>query len=52
MGALDEVKPYLDENITPVLASVLRGRGYDVVRAQEVGMRGKKDEEQLEYAIS
>ncbi len=46
------MKLYLDENITPVLASVLRGRGYDVISAHEVSMRGKPDKEQLEFAIS
>ncbi|MCS6902826.1 MAG: DUF5615 family PIN-like protein [Candidatus Bipolaricaulota bacterium] len=46
------MKLYLDENISPMLASVLRGRGYNAISAHEVGMRGKRDEEQLEYAVS
>ena len=49
---MDKVKLYLDENIDPALAVVLRSRGYDVISAHEVGMRGKTDEEQLNYAIS
>jgi hypothetical protein len=32
------------------VARVLRSRGYDVISAHEAGMRGKKDDEQLEYS--
>src|SRR3990172_8061256 len=45
-----QIKLYLDEDITPVIATVLRSRGYDVVSAHEVEMREKGDEEQLDYA--
>lgn len=45
-------KLYLDEDITDLLARVLRSAGYDVVSAHEVGRRGKTDREQLMYTIA
>jgi hypothetical protein len=44
-------KLYLDEDITDLLARVLRSAGDNVVSAHEVGRRGKTDREQLLYAI-
>jgi predicted nuclease of predicted toxin-antitoxin system len=44
------IKLYLDEMIPTDLATVLRQYGYDVATTQEVGMLGKDDSDQLEYA--
>jgi hypothetical protein len=41
----------LDEDVRPLLAEVLRGRGYDVVSAVRAHRRGVSDEEQLQTAI-
>ncbi len=41
---------YLDECISPDLASAMRQRGWDVISAHEVGLVGVTDEEQLEFA--
>jgi predicted nuclease of predicted toxin-antitoxin system len=38
--------------LTDRLAVVLRSRGYDVISAHEVEMRGKTDIEQLVYATN
>jgi predicted nuclease of predicted toxin-antitoxin system len=45
-----KIKLYLDEDVHPDLAPVLRNMGFDVVTTIEVGNKGSTDEEQLEYA--
>jgi hypothetical protein len=48
------VRLYLDEDVDPLIARPLRGRGYDIVSAREVGMAGFSisDEAQLVYAAA
>jgi predicted nuclease of predicted toxin-antitoxin system len=46
------IKLYLDEDITPVLARVLRDRGFNVASALELGHSSWDDEAHLEYASS
>ena len=43
---------YLDEDISPVLATLLRDAGYDAVSAHEVGALRDTDPEQLARATS
>lgn len=45
-------KLYLDEDITDLLARVLRSAGYDVVSAHEFGMRARSDQDQFLHAAS
>lgn len=48
---MEKIKLYVDEDITDLLSRTLRSRGFDVISAHEVGMRGRTDKEQLNYAI-
>ena len=41
---------YLDEDITPLLARLLRERGHDVISCREIGAIGLADEDQLARA--
>ena len=46
------MKFYLDEDISPKIAEILRNNGVDAVSAHEAGMLEASDEEQLTYAAS
>jgi len=46
------VRLYLDRHIMGRLAVDLRGRGYDVVRTEEVGKDTAPDDEQLAFAAA
>lgn len=46
------MKYYLDEDLSPKIAEILRKDGVDALSAHEAGMLQATDEEQLEYASS
>ena len=49
---MEKVKIYLDEDVRPLLAEVLRSRGYDAVSCVERGFFGLSDKEQLNIAMT
>jgi predicted nuclease of predicted toxin-antitoxin system len=46
------VKLYLDEDISPKVAVILRKKGMDALSAHETGMLEASDEEQLAFAAA
>ena len=44
------MKLYLDEDISPKVAVILKKKGLDAVSAHEIGMLGASDEQQLSFA--
>lgn len=47
-----EIKLYLDEDIDPLLANVLRDRGYDVLTTHDAKMHKSDDHKQIDFATS
>lgn len=43
---------YLDEDVSALVAELLRARGFDVLTTHEAGRKGTHDKEQLVYAAS
>jgi predicted nuclease of predicted toxin-antitoxin system len=46
-----KIRLLLDEDVRPLLAEILRQRGYDAVHVLELGRTGESDAEQLEFAV-
>jgi len=46
------IELYLDEDVSVLLAELLRSRGFKAVTAREAGQLRKDDAEQLAYAVS
>ncbi len=42
---------YLDENISALVAKILRARGVAVVTTDEAGNKGKSDKDQMKFAV-
>lgn len=45
------IELYLDEDVSVLLAKLLRARGFEVITTQDAKRLGVSDKEQLEYAI-
>ena len=49
---MSKIRLYLDEDVHPKIAFLLRERGFDAISAQEIEKREISDDKQLEFAIS
>jgi len=45
------IRTYLDENVSVIVADILRSRGFESFTAQPAGNKGLTDRRQLEYAV-
>ena len=45
------IELYLDEDVSVLLAKLLKARGFEVITTQDAKRLGASDKEQLEYAI-
>lgn len=45
------IELYLDEDVSVLVADLLRGRGYSAQTTREAGQLGKSDNAQLDYAV-
>ena len=45
------IRLYIDEDVTDLLARILRSRGYDALGTREAGKGGNTDREQIAFAI-
>lgn len=43
---------YLDADVHPIVARILRDRGFDALSTNEAGQRQATDREQLDYAVA
>lgn len=46
------IELYLDEDVSVLLADLLKGRDFEAITARNLSMLGKSDKQHLEYAIS
>jgi predicted nuclease of predicted toxin-antitoxin system len=46
------IELYLDEDVSVLIADLLRARGFIAITTQEAGRTGQSDAAQLEYAVS
>jgi hypothetical protein len=46
------IELYLDEDVSMLVAELVRARGFALQTTQEAGRKNAGDEEQLEYAVS
>lgn len=46
------VRFYLDEDVSVIVAAILRARGFEVITARDTGQLGRSDTEQLTFGAS